>query len=90
MNVVRNLEKQLKFEATIIRFSEIDFDKVSRFVNMDCYVCDTKFESFNEAHDHYLEKHKRLAVWNCCKLDLDTPYDIIDHIKYHESIDDFK
>lgn len=89
-SVIRGLEKQLKFEAVLIQFSDLDFDKVSRFIEMECSICREKFDSFNNAHEHYYDKHSRCAFWTCCKIDLDTPYDILDHIKYHESIEDFK
>lgn len=57
---------------------------------MECSVCKFHFESFEEFHDHYLYLHNRPAVWNCCNLTLETPYDALDHMKYHESIEVFK
>lgn len=59
-------------------------------MDMKCTICNDKFSSFHGAHRHYFDKHKRSAAWTCCKIDLETPYDILDHLKYHESNDDFK
>lgn len=89
-SVVKKLEQQLHFEAKTIYISDMDFDRISRFIPMECNICKEPFESFDECHEHYLNLHGRSALFNCCNLMLETPYDVLDHIKYHESIDVFK
>lgn len=86
------LEDQLKFEAKKIDSSEMDYDRMARFMSMQCceFDCDLEFESLEVCYEHYLEVHGRSAYWNCCNLSLDTPYDVLDHLKYHECIDVFK
>lgn len=88
--IVRKLEQQLKFEARTIDSFEMDFDRMARFIAMTCCICKTVFDSLDKCHEHYLVSHGRSAYWNCCNLLLDTPYDVLDHLKYHESIDVFK
>lgn len=90
VNVINSLEKQLQFDVIRISFDDLDYGKVSRFVNTDCKQCETKFQTFDEIHAHFLEKHKCPATWVCCNIDLESAYDIHDHVRYHESIDDFR
>lgn len=87
---MKRLDDQLKFEARTIDPIEMDFDRMARFIAMRCCICDAAFESLAMCHEHYLTSHGRSAYWNCCNLLLDTPYDVLDHLKYHESIDVFK
>ncbi|XP_055307187.1 zinc finger protein 12-like [Sitodiplosis mosellana] len=88
--VIKNLEEQLHFEAKVIYLSDMNFDRISRFLTQECGICKEPFESFDDCNEHYLTAHGRSAFWNCCNLLLETPYDLLDHIKYHESIDVFK
>lgn len=90
VNVIKALETQLQFEVIRISFDDLDFSKVSRFVNTDCKQCGTNFQTFDEIHAHFLEKHKCPATWVCCNIELESAYDIYDHVRYHESIDDFR
>lgn len=87
---VQKLENRLKFEAKTIDSFEMDFDRMARFIGMTCCVCKLVFDSLEHCHEHYLVAHGRSAYWNCCNLLLDTPYEVLDHLKYHESIDVFK
>lgn len=87
---MKKLEKQLQFDAKTISQSDMDFERISRFVSMECGTCKEEFESFDECNEHFLGVHGRSAFWNCCNLLLETPYDVLDHIRYHESIDVFK
>lgn len=68
----------------------MNYDRISRFITQVCGLCKHPFESFDECHEHYLVSHGRSAYWNCCNLLLETPYDLLDHVRYHESIDVFK
>lgn len=70
--------------------NDVEFSRFDRFIPMECNTCNLQFDSFEDYNDHYLFKHQRSAVWNCCNLVLETPYDALDHLKYHESIDHFK
>lgn len=88
--VIAKLEGQLHFEPTTVDLAVVDFDRFARFIPMQCSECQLEFESFDEYHEHYVVQHNRSAVWNCCNLVLETPYDALDHLKYHESIDYFK
>lgn len=54
--VVKKLEQQLHFEAKTIYISDMDFDRISRFIPMKCNICKEGFESFNDCHEHYLSK----------------------------------
>lgn len=88
--IVERLEEQLSFEAKVVHLADMEFDRISRFIAPECGICKEPFESFDECHEHYLTSHGRSASWNCCNLLLETPYDVLDHLKYHESIDVFK
>lgn len=88
--IIENLEEQLHFKAKVVYLAEMDFDRFARFMTMDCALCKYQFMSFDECYVHFLVVHKRSAFWNCCNLLLETPYDVLDHIRYHESIEDFK
>lgn len=88
--MISRLENQLKFTPQTVLSTDLDFDTISRFIDMDCNICKEPLDSFQDAHRHYLEKHKRCAYWLCCNLLLETPFDIVDHIKYHEMIDIFQ
>lgn len=88
--MIARLEEQLKFDATTVDLSEIDFNRFARFIPMDCTKCNLQYDSFEDYNDHFLFAHQRSAVWNCCNLVLETPYDALDHLKYHESIEHFK
>lgn len=90
VKVIKSLEKQLQFEEIRISFDDLEFGKVSRFVNTDCKLCGLKFQTFDEIHAHFLENHKCPATWVCCNVELESAYDIFDHVKYHESIDDYR
>lgn len=80
----------MDFRSEMVLTRDIDFENIARFINTDCNICQQPLDSFEESHKHYLEQHKRSAFWMCCKLLLDTPFDIKDHIKYHEVIDIFQ
>lgn len=88
--IVASLNEQLKFEAKTIDLAQVEFERFARFIPMECTACKFQFDSFEEFQDHFVFIHNRSAVWNCCNLTLDTPYDALDHMKYHESIDVFK
>lgn len=88
--IIAKLEQQLKFEAATVNLSDTEFARFARFIPMECGECELQFESFEDYNDHYLFMHNRSAIWNCCNLVLETPYDALDHLKYHESIDHFK
>lgn len=89
--IIAKLEDQLKFEAKSVDLSDTDFTRFSQFIPMECGECDElQFVSFEDYHDHFLFIHNRSALWNCCNLVLETPYDALDHLKYHESVDHFK
>lgn len=89
-SVIKKLEQQLHFEAKVLFISEMCFDRISRFIAPECSTCKQPFESFDDCYEHYLVSHGRSAFWNCCNLLLETPYDLLDHLKYHECIDVFK
>ncbi|XP_031625854.1 zinc finger protein 319-like [Contarinia nasturtii] len=88
--IVRKLQTQLQFTAKAIERKDMNFDRISRFVPMTCVACKESFESFEDCNEHYIVAHGRSAYWQCCNLILETPYELLDHIRYHESIDVFK
>lgn len=90
--ITRKLQQQLQFKAKAISHSDMIFDRIARFVPMSCTICKNglKFHSIEEYNEHYLSIHGRSALYQCCNLQLETPYDLLDHIRYHESIDVFK
>lgn len=88
--IIKRLEDQMNFEAQTVQTSDVDYDRIARFMAMECSICKEPFKSFSESHEHYIMNHNRSAYWTCCKLLLETPYDLLDHVKYHESIDVFQ
>lgn len=67
------------------------FDElVSKYMNMNCELCNHPFETLPEARAHYRSTHgQRDVIINCCDRRLRVS-NIRDHLRYHMDPDIFK
>lgn len=65
-------------------------DLISKYLNMNCELCNQPLATLPEARAHYRSKHdKRSVIINCCDRRLRAS-NIRDHLRYHMNPDLFK
>lgn len=69
--------------------SETDFQFASKYIRINCELCDYPFESLTSARAHCRSKHDSTAKFVCCKRRLRI-YNINDHLQYHLNPDVYK
>lgn len=84
-----NLRKMSENSSTKNGASETDFQVASKYMRMNCEVCDHPFETLALAKSHSQLTHNSTARFTCCDRRLRI-YNINDHLQYHLNPDVFK
>lgn len=68
---------------------ETDFQLASKYMRINCELCDHPFETLASARIHCRSKHNSTAKFTCCERRLRI-YNINDHLQYHLNPDVYK
>lgn len=70
-------------KTTAAFVNDVD-SRIHEFFDMNCYLCDYKFNSWSEARSHYPHKHNIVKGYViCCGKKFYNKSGIIDHITFH-------
>lgn len=70
-------------KANVAFTDDVD-SRIHEFFDMNCYLCDQKFNSWSEARSHYPHKHNVVKGYLiCCGKKMFIKSEIIDHITWH-------
>lgn len=64
--------------------------KIQEFYKMECDLCNTKLETYNEVNKHFLEVHKQKGYIKCCNKKLTRRNKLLTHMERHINPDNFK
>lgn len=71
-------------DKTTAAFANDVDSRIHEFFDMNCYLCDYKFNSWSEARSHYPHKHNIVKGYViCCGKKFYNKSGIIDHITFH-------
>lgn len=64
--------------------------KIKDFYKMECDLCNTKLETFNDVNKHFLETHNQKGYIKCCNKKLLRRNKLLNHMERHINPDNFK
>lgn len=85
----KSANKTVEKGSTKSVISEKDFQLASKYMRMNCELCDHPFETLASARAHCRSKHNSTAKFICCDRRMRI-YNINDHLQYHMNPDVFK
>lgn len=71
---------------------EEDNEKIRSLVEVKCHLCSIPFETFFQIHKHFKTSHPDYdrCFLMCCGRKFKRRYELLDHLKSHESAEKFK
>lgn len=77
-----------KKDSGTIDLSLVD---IPQYFDMNCDLCDIKFDSLINAKQHYSKKHKIAKGYvKCCNKRFSQPSHVLDHVRWHTNPNTFK
>lgn len=55
--------------------------KIEDFYKIECDLCNTKLETYNEVNKHFLEVHKQKGYIKCCNKKLSRRNKLLNHME---------
>lgn len=64
--------------------------KIQEFYKMECDLCNTKLETYNEVNKHFLQVHNQKGYIKCCYKKLSRRNKLLNHMERHINPKNFK